>query len=877
MKKLHLVLIITSSVLFSQATENPLNLETVFKSSSVVVNGKVLAKDGYWDNERKMIYTVHKVKVAKSFKGNISKHIYVLTEGGNVGLEGLIVKPSIDIAKNSSGYFMLKKVEEIKLKDFDFNDNLFVLSSGLVGYFDFDSFHDHVQLPLNQVMTRQSFEKSIKNLSKKKPIYVDGSLEIDSFSQSQTAENVVISSISPTTITAGNSEILTISGSGFGDFTSGANSAYVSFRDADQGGSGWVRCLKTQVMSWSDTEIKVQVPSDSGSGTIRLSFADNSSFETTETIVIPVSINNINYSSSGSADDEIAYPIYHAGSFTVNGEPSSHILEGKYLWSINSDFYNNTQAMDIFEDTLIDWRCTTGINFEISEELTEIDEYSLDYTNVVSFGLTNAIATTYSYFIGCNSSDGIQWTWRDVDIIFNQNQNFGYDNVSSNQIDFNSTSKHELGHAMGFGHNINSQTLMHYATGGGEGPDSLDPYLDGAQIILARNVGTSLCGTETPHAVSACSSIDPNIDTDGDGVNDIFDKCANSPSGSTVDDDGCALSQLDSDNDGVSDDIDQCPTTPEGVTVDSEGCADSDGDGIFDYVDACPNSPSGSTVDDDGCALSQLDSDNDGVTDDFDQCPSTQEGDDVDVYGCTVLLLSQDNFQVSVTANSCIGTNDGSIYVSVKNENLQYQVLIDGQQFGLNSNYGFTRELENLGVGTYSVCFTVNGYEYFEQCFDVVLSQPDPLSVDAREYFGGDNLYLNLSGSSSFNILHNGHLSNAKAGYLNISLSKGLNDVKVFTDYECQGFFEETYFNSEEILVNPNPVNDVVNILVGGDDQEVQFMIRDIRGVTLINSTKKLINNRKVSFDLGDYANGVYFVEVISPTVIQTSKIIKDE
>ena len=112
---------------------------------------------------------------------------------------------------------------------------------------------------------------------------------------------------------------------------------------------------------------------------------------------------------------------------------------------------------------------------------------------------------------------------------------------------------------------------------------------------------------------------------------------------------------------------------------------------------------------------------------------------------------------------------------------------------------------------------------------------------------------------------------------LNISLSKGLNDVKVFTDYECQGIFEETYFNSEEILVNPNPVNNVVNILVGGDDQEVQFIIRDIRGVSLINSTHKLINNRTVSFDLGDYANGIYFVEVISPTVMQTSKIIKDE
>ena len=187
--------------------------------------------------------------------------------------------------------------------------------------------------------------------------------------------------------------------------------------------------------------------------------------------------------------------------------------------------------------------------------------------------------------------------------------------------------------------------------------------------------------------------------------------------------------------------IDQCPTTPVGANVDSQGCADSDGDGIFDYMDSCPGTPSGSLIDDDGCALSQLDSDGDGVTDDFDQCPSTPFGDDVDVYGCTVLLLSHDNFQVTVTANSCLGTNDGSIYVSVKNQNLQYQVLIDGHQFGLNSNYGFTKEMNNLGVGTYSVCFTVYGYNDFEQCYDVVLSQPDPLSVEAAQYLGGDNLY----------------------------------------------------------------------------------------------------------------------------------------
>lgn len=875
-KRNTLLFLLLSSLMSAQLLDKSINLEDTFKSASVVINGQVLSKDGYWDNERKMIYTVHKVKVAKSFKGNISKHIYVLTEGGNVGLEGLIVKPSIDISKNATGYFMLKKVEEIYLEDFDFNDNLFVFSSGLVGYFDFDSFTNDVQLPLNQVMTKQSFEKSIKNLSKKKPIYVDGSLEIDSFSQSQTAQNVVISSISPTTITAGNSEVLTISGSGFGDFTSGSNSGYVSFRDADQGGSGWIRCLKTQVMSWSDTEIKVQVPSDSGSGTIRLTFADNSSFETNETIVIPVSINNINYSSSGSIDDEIAYPIYHAGSFTNNGEPSSHILDGKYLWTINSDFYNNTDAMDIFEDTLIDWRCTTGINFEISEELTETNENSLDYTNVVSFGQTGAIATTYSYYVGCNSSDGLQWTWRDVDIIFNQNQNFGYDNVSSNQIDFNTTSKHELGHAMGFGHNINSQTLMHYVTGGGEGPDSLDPYLDGAQIILARNVGTSLCGTETPHAVSACSSIDPNLDTDGDGVNDIFDKCVNSPAGELVDSNGCALSELDTDNDGVSDDIDLCPTTPLDTVVDSTGCADTDDDGVNDYQDLCPNTPVGAIIDTNGCADSQKDTDGDGVTDDFDLCV-TPQGDDVDVNGCTILIFPPDNFEVSVTSNSCLGTNDGSIYVSATDENFQYQVSIDGKQYGLNSNYGYTTTVENLGVGTYPVCFTVSGYNDFEQCYTLILSQPDPLSVGESQSSDGETLYLDLAGSSLFQLIHNGNSIEVSNGELMIPLQKGLNTIQISTAYDCQGVFEKSYFNSEEIVVYPNPTNGKFSIIVGGRDVEAEVIVRDIRGASIINSIVDLQVDRQIDVDLESYPKGVYFVEVVCPTVVQTSKIIKYE
>lgn len=59
---------------------------------------------------------------------------------------------------------------------------------------------------------------------------------------------------------------------------------------------------------------------------------------------------------------------------------------------------------------------------------------------------------------------------------------------------------------------------------------------------------------------------------------------------------------LDSDGDGVPDNKDKCPNTPTGVTVDRDGCPlDTDGDGVYDYLDKCPGTPAGATVDRNGC------------------------------------------------------------------------------------------------------------------------------------------------------------------------------------------------------------------------------------------------------------------------------------
>ena len=121
------------------------------------------------------------------------------------------------------------------------------------------------------------------------------------------------------------------------------------------------------------------------------------------------------------------------------------------------------------------------------------------------------------------------------------------------------------------------------------------------------------------------------FDADGDGVEDYYDRCAETQAGVEVDENGCPL---DSDHDGVADYLDKCPNTPSGSQVDENGCTiDSDGDGIDDNNDKCPNTPSGVQVDNQGCPL---DADADGVPDYLDKCANSPSSAKVDASGCPV-------------------------------------------------------------------------------------------------------------------------------------------------------------------------------------------------------------------------------------------------
>ena len=134
---------------------------------------------------------------------------------------------------------------------------------------------------------------------------------------------------------------------------------------------------------------------------------------------------------------------------------------------------------------------------------------------------------------------------------------------------------------------------------------------------------------------------DPTFaDSDGDGIYDVIDQCADTPAGTEVEWNGCPKA-VDTDGDGVADvdEISGCTDSSasnfNADATDDDGSCDADGDGVPDGQDACPGTLSGVEVDATGCEVI-YDADNDGVSDGDDDCADTEDGVEVDANGCPV-------------------------------------------------------------------------------------------------------------------------------------------------------------------------------------------------------------------------------------------------
>ena len=201
------------------------------------------------------------------------------------------------------------------------------------------------------------------------------------------------------------------------------------------------------------------------------------------------------------------------------------------------------------------------------------------------------------------------------------------------------------------------------------------------------------------------------------------------------------------------------------------------------------------------------------------------------------------------------------------------------------SGYTHTPELlnsdtwvnENLEAATYTVCLTSDFISNYEQCFNVtIISEPQDLAVLTSQARGSDILNMTMSGSETYTIVHNNKPIKTSKSKFDLDLKKGLNIIKVYAEKECQGVYEETIFNSENILLSPNPATSSSKLWIGGDDKNVNVSMFDNAGRLLWTNENNVPSSRSIDIQVSNLRPGLYYVKVESETVKKTAKLIKE-
>lgn len=505
----------------AQSLMKKVSLESQVSNSELLVEGRVISKRSTWDENYNQIYTINTIEVYKVFKGNLLSQIEVITSGGVVGLSAQITHPSLKLRKDDVGIFSLTN-SEIPLKSTAKNTTRqfkpYALSQGFYKY------NLRKDLAANPYSKKTGIVSSLYSeiINYTKTPYV----ELKSFDVASKISKIKQSSktalapgnltLNPTTITAGTKEVLTITGSGFG-----TTQGKVWFSNADDNGSTFISALDSQVLSWTDTEITVEVPSSAGTGDM---YVENASAEVSPyaSITIPYAELNVEYDiddltgndppGTNGPEPMIAYQVQHS---SYNGS------DNEVVWHMETDFNNDAEvsgAKAAFERAFNNWICETKINWSIGATTTT-DVAADDEYNVIRFDNGELDSSTLGvctyYYNGCDIGGGtLNWFVRGYDIEFNRDDVTWYtgtNNPNIGEYDLESVALHELGHGHQLAHVIDTYDVMHYALSNGEVQRVIGTHNSTAANAIQDRGLTSICGRTPLINNSSCPlSVDEN-------------------------------------------------------------------------------------------------------------------------------------------------------------------------------------------------------------------------------------------------------------------------------------------------------------------------------------------------------------------------------
>ncbi len=488
MNKLHtLFLAILAFVIIplrGQAPLYELSLQQKIQASPTILEGRVIGKKAFWNETHTLIHTAYTLEVYKLFKGQVrASQVDIIGEGGRIGLEMHVADPGLKMQIGEVGIFFCK---EARVKD---NSQLereqFMPYGGVQGYVHYDElqaratdifhvYHD-IESQLYQniaTQTQQSYRE-----------YQVYSI-LDRQSQSQNRATPTFTNFTPASVTAGTDSVITITGNNFNAYDGGTNSL-VYFANANDGGSTYIAAVDYHIVSWTNTEIQVRVPSGASTGLIGVQNSTSELGFTGSNLTVTYNLSNVSYLGNrfrpNLQDDNGTggYDMVYSTNTANNGED-----------------FSTSSAVAPFNRALSTWNCESLYNAETTGATTTSNTVDANAApNIVMFDndasplASGTLGVCYS---GYQSCDGTTWYINGYDIVFKRSGtdgitwNYGPTATTGGNYDFETVALHELGHSHGIGHINASGSVMHYALGTNYDARTLDATRDvaaGVEII----------------------------------------------------------------------------------------------------------------------------------------------------------------------------------------------------------------------------------------------------------------------------------------------------------------------------------------------------------------------------------------------------------
>lgn len=269
------------------------------------------------------------------------------------------------------------------------------------------------------------------------------------------------------------------------------------------------------------------------------------------------------------------------------------------------------------------------------------------------------------------------------------------------------------------------------------------------------------------------------------------------------------------------------------------------------------------------------DTDRDGVLDTEDLCPNTPIGSKVDVNGCAIFSIAANNYKITITDETCSNSNNGGIDITAEG-NYNYDATLTGNGVNTSSPFKTDVSFENLSAGNYQLCFTIDSNSGYQQCFDINIGEPAPLAISSTRNSAANKVMLELSGSDVYTIELNGTISKTNREYLELSLEKGVNRLKIYTDKDCQGFHEELIISAGEIAAYPNPFINEVTIYTAFPNSNSLLTLHNTSGKLIFSRNENSDDLGKIKLQLAELPKGIYILNINNKEYTKTLKLIKD-